>query len=182
MSTLVSSNPVKFRAIIPKPLSVNGMDAEIRDAVIQAAKDMGKDLEAVTRTWKDAKPVIQTEAVLVPAGQAPSTTCHSSYTATAYPKNDGSRGYAKFVWLDLGTAIRYAVMSKGFVPKTRAGQLQSWAGKGKMLFVSKKHPMPGIKPRNFIKALKERWNKPTMFKARMSAALKRARLASGHAV
>ena len=158
------------------------MTAPIRDAAIQAAKDMGKDLEAVTRTWKDEKPRIQTEAKLVPSGTPPYPMFHTSFTASAWPKNDNSKGYWKWVWLDLETKVRYAVMSPNFIPKTRKGQLNSWAGKGKMLFVSKKHPMPGIKARKFSKALRDKWSKPTMFKARMQAALVKARKASGHAI
>lgn len=183
MSTrLTSSNPVAFRVLIPKKLNVSGMTAPIRDAAIQAAKDMGRDLEAVTRTWKDEKPHIQTEARLVPPSTPPYPMFHTGFTASAWPKNDNSKGYWKWIWLDLGTRVRYAVMSNPFIPKTRAGQLQSWAGKGKMLFVSKKHPMPGIKARKFSKALKDKWARPTMFKARMQAAVSKARKASGHAI
>jgi len=186
MTTIVSKNPVTFRAIIPRPLQINSMDAAIRDAAIQAAKDMGKDLDKVIETWKADKPVIMTEAKLVPAGMAPSTKAHSSYTASAWLKDDGSRGYKKFMYLELGTERRFAVMTPGFIPKTRAGQLKSWVGKGKMLVINKNinhgKGLPGIKKREFIKALRERWVKPTMFKARMAAALRKARVVSGHAM
>jgi hypothetical protein len=182
MTRAVSSDPVTFRTLIPKKLNVSGMIAPIRDAAIKAAQDMGKDLEATTRTWKGDKPRIQTEAVLVPAGTPPSTGFHTSFTSAAWVKNDGSMGAKKFMWLDEGTRVRYAVMSKGFIPKTRTGQLNSWAGKGKMLFVSKKHPMPGIKARKFTVALRKKWERPTMFRARMQAAVKRAAKASGHAM
>jgi hypothetical protein len=180
MTTTISNNPVTFRVIIPKPLQKNSMDAAIRDAVIKDAKAMGKDFEAVTRTWKGDRPRIQSEAKLTPAGTAPATGMHTVFTASAWPKNDGSRGYWKWVWLDLGTKVRYAVMSPNFVPKTRPGQLNSWAGKGKMLFVSKKHPMPGIKARKFTKALRVKWEKP--FKQHMQAAVAKARKLSGHAI
>ena len=175
------TNPVTFRVLIPKKLNVNGMSAAIRDAAIQAAKDMVKDFEAVTRTWKGDKPRIQGEAVLTPPGTPPYPMFHTGFTSSAWPKADGSKGYQKWIWLDLGTKVRYAVMTKNFVPKTREGQLNSWAGRGGMLFVSKKHPMPGIKARKFTKALADKWDKPTMFRARMAAAVKKARIASDHA-
>ena len=176
-----SGNPVTFRVLIPKKLNVNGMFAPIRDAAIKAAEDMAKDMKKVANTWKGDKPVIQSEAKLVPSGNGPYPMFHTGFTSSAWPKADGSKGYLKWLWLDAGTKVRYAVMTKNFVPKTRTSQLNSWAGRGGMLFVSKKHPMPGIKARKFTKALRERWEKPTMFRARMAAAVKKARIASDHA-
>jgi hypothetical protein len=182
----VSNNPVTFRALIPKKLNVAGMTACIRDAAIKAALDMGKDLKAVTRTWKGEEPVIMTEAKLTPPGTPPYPNFHTGFTASAWPKNDGSRGYLKWLWLDLGTKVRYAVMSNPFIAKTRAGKLQSWAGKGgRVWMLSKKNkqkPMPGIKPRKFTKALRVKWEKKSMFRARMAAAVKKAAKASGHGV
>lgn len=176
MTSTVSNNPVTMRVIIPKKLNVSGMVAPIRDAVIKAAQDMGKDLSNVTKTWKDERPHIQTEAKMEPPG----AIMHNSFTASAWPRKDGSKGWLKWLWLDEGTKVRYAHMTPGFVPKTRPGQLNSWAGKGKMLFVNKKRPLPGIKARKFTKALREKWAKPTMFKARMAAAVKKAAKESGH--
>jgi hypothetical protein len=91
----VTTGPVTFRVLIPKKLNVSGMIAPIRDAAIKAAQDMGKDLEATTRTWKGDKPRIQTEAVLVPAGTPPSTGFHTSFTSAAWVKQDGSMGARK---------------------------------------------------------------------------------------
>lgn len=153
------------------------MFASIRDACIKDAKEMGKDLEKVTRTWKDEKPEIMTEAKV---GElvGPSPGVPKSFTASAWPKADGSKGYWKYVWLDLGTKVRYAHMTKGFIPKTRSGQLQSWAGKGGMLFVNKKRPLPGIKARHFTVALRKKWEKP--FHDHMKKAVAEAAKASGH--
>jgi hypothetical protein len=178
MTRTISTNPVTFRAIIPKKLNTNGMAAPIRDAVIKDAKAMGADLEKVTKTWQGDVPRIQTEAKLVPPNTPPYPLWHSSFTASAWPRNDNSRGYWKYVWLDLGTKVRYAVMSSPFIAKTRAGQLNSWVGKGKMLNVSKKHPRPGIKARRFTLALRKKWEKP--FRDHIAAAVKAAAKASGH--
>jgi hypothetical protein len=180
MTKTVSNCPVTFRVIIPKPLNINGMAAPIRDAVIKDALAMGKDFEKVTRTWKGDVPRIQTEAKLVPPGAPPATGFHTSFTASAWPREDGSKGYWKWRWLDEGTKVRYAVMSTPFISKTRKGQLQSWVGKGKMLHVSKKHPMPGIEARGFTIALRKKWEQP--FKDHMKAAVAEARRASGHAI
>ena len=51
--------------------------------------------------------------------------------------------------LDKGTRVRYAIMSKDFRAKTQQNFLGSRPGQGGLVFVSRKHPMPGIKARNF---------------------------------
>ena len=178
MTRNYSKNPVGFRALIPKKLNISGMIAPIRDACIKDAKDMGKDLEKVTKTWKSDRPRIQTEAKLVPASVPPSTGFHSSFSASAWAREDNSKGYWKFFWLNGGTRVRYAVMSNPFVAKTTPGLLDSRAGRGKMLFVSKKHPMPGIKARKFTLALRKKWEQP--FHDHIAKAVKDAAKASGH--
>jgi hypothetical protein len=173
MTSTVSNNPVSFKALIPKKLATQGMIDPIRDACIKDAKAMAADLKKVTKTWEGDKPVIESEAKLEPYNVFP-----KAFTIVARPRPDGSKGYWKYVWLDLGTKVRYAVMGSPFVPKTRKGELNSWKGKGGMLFVSKKHPMPGIKARRFTLALRKKWEKP--FKEHIQAALKKAAKASGH--
>jgi len=179
MPRLISNNPVTFRALIPKKLNINGMFAPIRDTCIKDAKAMGKDLENVTKTWKGNKPRIQTEAKLIPSGTPPYPMFHTGFTASAWPKNDGSKGWLKWLWLDLGTKVRYATMTPKFAAKTRTGQLNSWKGKGGLLFVNKKRPRPGIKARKFTKALAKKWT--PKFKKDIQAATAKARKQSGHA-
>ena len=60
-----------------------------------------------------------------------------------------------FGWLDRGTPVRYAIMSPDFVAKTKPGSLRSEAGRGRVIFVSRKHPRPGIQARNFSKRIEE---------------------------
>lgn len=57
----------------------------------------------------------------------------------------------QYKFVDGGTRVRYAVMSKDFKAKTQPDVILSTPGKGKVLFVSKKHPRPGIKARHFTK-------------------------------
>ena len=177
MTSTVSNNPVTFRAIIPKKLNINGMFAPIRDACIKDAKAMGKDLEKITQTWKGDKPKIQTEVKLA------KPDFHGSFTVSAWPRADNSQGYWKYVWLDKGTKVRYAHMTKGFIPKTRYHQLNSWGGKGGMAFVNSKNPKlkrPGIKARQFTATLRKRWDSP--FTEHIKTAVKEAAKASGHSL
>lgn len=55
-----------------------------------------------------------------------------------------------------GTKVRYAIMSANFSPKTRYKTLNSYRGRGKVVHISKKHPMPGIKAREFPQAIDEK--------------------------
>ena len=52
-------------------------------------------------------------------------------------------------WVDRGTRIRYATMSGDWKSKTKPNVISSYAGRGRVLFVSRKRPRPGIEARNF---------------------------------
>lgn len=54
-----------------------------------------------------------------------------------------------FEWVNRGTRVRFATMSKDWKSKTRPGVIASYHGSGRLLFVSRKHPRPGIQARNF---------------------------------
>lgn len=55
----------------------------------------------------------------------------------------------KWIYLDKGTKVRYATMTKNFVPKTKVGVFYSYQGAGKVAYVRKKKPRPGIKARGW---------------------------------
>lgn len=67
----------------------------------------------------------------------------------------GSRRKPIWKYLDEGTAKRYAVMTKGFAAKTRPGYLVSYAGRGRLAYISDK-PRPGIKARGWSYKINER--------------------------
>ena len=62
----------------------------------------------------------------------------------------------RWTWLDQGTKVRYATMQQGFIAKTKVGVMYSYAGKGKVAFVSKKKPMPGIAARGWTQLMVQR--------------------------
>lgn len=185
MTSLVSRNPVTFKSIIPKKLAINNIFGEVRDACIKASKDMKKDLEKVTQTWKGEKPVMEAEAKIgTLIGPFPGFP--KDFTASARPKKNDEMGYKKFLWLDEGTKASYAIMTPNFKPKTKKGQLKSWVGKGGPIMsksgrvVLRKKPGRGIPARKFTLALRKKWEKP--FNTRLEAAMKRAAKASGHSL
>lgn len=56
-----------------------------------------------------------------------------------------------------GTRVRYAIMTKDFISKTNPGMAVSGPGQGRVVFVSRKHPMPGIKAREFEIKIAMKW-------------------------
>jgi hypothetical protein len=64
-----------------------------------------------------------------------------------------------YTYIDKGTRVRYATMSPDFSPKTRSRVIGSTAGKGRMIFVSRNHPRPGIQAREFSVIIQERMQK-----------------------
>jgi hypothetical protein len=52
-------------------------------------------------------------------------------------------------YLNDGTSVRYATMTKNFSPKTKPGRISARAGSGGLHYVSRGRPRPGIKARNW---------------------------------
>lgn len=55
----------------------------------------------------------------------------------------------RYRYLDSGTKVRYATMTKGFVPKTKVGVMYSYQGAGRLAYVNKRKPRPGIQARGW---------------------------------
>ena len=64
-----------------------------------------------------------------------------------------------YFYVNYGTRVRHALMSKDFKPKTRTGYIGSNKGKGGVVFISKKINLPGIVAREFDRVIQEKWQK-----------------------
>lgn len=65
----------------------------------------------------------------------------------------------RWLWLDQGTKVRYAVMTKPFVAKTKVGVLYSYGGTGRLARVmqkKKKNALPGIAARGWSDLITQR--------------------------
>lgn len=67
-----------------------------------------------------------------------------------------TKGVQKWVWLNEGTKVRYAVMTRDFIAKTKPGTFSSGPGKGGKAFMSLTNPRPGIQPRGWTKKGKDK--------------------------
>jgi hypothetical protein len=135
MKTIVTSNSTKIAARYRRmarnmPGIVQGA---LRDLVTQEAIPL---FQATTRSW----------------------TNDPTFTAA-----QTARGWQveidpafPFQWVNKGTRVRYAFMSKDWKSKTKPNVLASFKGRGRVLFISRKRPMPGIQARNFTDIVMKR--------------------------
>lgn len=65
----------------------------------------------------------------------------------------------RYRYLDLGTKVRYATMTKGFRPKTRVGVLYSYAGAGRVAYVNRGKRRKGIKARGWTEKIQAQVDK-----------------------
>lgn len=75
-----------------------------------------------------------------------------------------------FLILNTGTLVRYATMTRNFIPKTTPGSLTSGQGQGGVSYVDRNVPRPGIEAREFDKTLREKHEKN--FKKDIKAAVR----------
>ena len=61
-----------------------------------------------------------------------------------------------YKYIDRGTRVRRALMSRDWRSKTKVNVISSFSGAGKMLFVSRKLSLPGIEARNFSQIILRR--------------------------
>lgn len=164
---------VRFKAIKQK----REFDAKkVKQAIIsemnKVGKEMAKDLREPTQSWSGVKPIIGYEI-------------ESAFQPTLVVKvKSGGLGAKKFGWLNDGTKPHLIVgnplaFQANSRPKTMPGTLRPSSGgsSGAMVFTTVVHH-PGIEPRNFEKALVNKWRKP--FNQRMREAYLRGLAATGH--
>jgi hypothetical protein len=126
--------------VIPaKPLSSRKVRGHILAALMATAKEGEKDLHDIVSTWNH--PVYITKPKVRYAGGNASVWIRV---------NDRI-----FNFLDKGTKIRWALMSRDWVSKTRPGVYKSGTGHGyvRMRGKSMPFPRPGIKARNWTKRM-----------------------------
>ena len=112
-----------------------------------AAKDLANrvhlDFQRTVETWSDPRPKFSKEMEI----RGDQITFQIGTEDKIY------------LFIDKGTRVRYATMTPGFKAKTRPGVLGSGRGNGGVLFISKKHPRPGIEARRFSDTIQEKYDR-----------------------
>lgn len=155
----------KFKAVLPGQFKDDAFRVEILAANRTAGTELVKEFGRTIKTWEGPVPKFEPQTKLT----------DKQATLDVVMTGPGSD---KWMWVNFGTKVRYATMSRDFKAKTQVGVLDSGTGAGRKLFVSRKHPRPGIKARG--------WNKmiAKSFKLRyaqiMQDALNKGAARSGH--
>lgn len=159
---------IAFKGVKPAKMKQDVYRLEFLTGINDMKKDIKADYAKTTETWKGEKPKFDAAASL----QAPGPTL------VVDASGGSEKGVKKWNWLDKGTKVRYATMSPDWRSKTRVRWIGSSTGRGKMLFVNKRKPRPGIKARRWTEELTKRW--VPRFKRRMEQAMRDAARKSGH--
>lgn len=132
---------MKTKVVRPAKFNGAGLTGELVAGVEKLAKDIKKDLQDTTKTWN----------------HQPNFTVD----VTSTPKKieiDATTDDPVYTYIDKGTRVRHALMSRDFQAKTQPASggvthLSSRRGRGRVLVVSRNIVRPGIKARGFIKAI-----------------------------
>ena len=131
-----------IKKIKPAKLDIEPFRRAMLNAVEAEAMIERNELRKTTATWHGDKPTFVSE-VSIKGG---------NLTVITGPAGN-EMGAKKWGWLDQGTRVRYATMSKDWQSKTRVKWFGSGRGRGRMLFVNRKRPRPGIAARGWSEAL-----------------------------
>jgi len=145
---------ISFKAIKPQRLKVDGIRLELLNELRKEGKDHRKSLDKTTSSWSGEKPKM--ESVISLTGK--------DATVISGPTGSGSD---KWLYLDEGTKIRWALMSGDWKSKTKSGTFKSGRGAGRAVIVGKRamqrrgiRPRPGIKARGWSAMLTKQRKKP----------------------
>lgn len=141
----------RFRLIPVKPdlKKLKKLERDITAAIDvgleEEAKVLEKELRKPTRTWSQgSKPSFRTKRIKRRFFRSIAVRT----TSTPY------------VFLAVGTSVRYATMRSGYRRKTRPGSLDAYPGGGGVAFISRRNPRPGIRARDWHKIVAQQRTKP----------------------
>lgn len=145
----------QLKSIKPQRLKVDAIRLELLNELRKEGTATRRELSKAVQTWDDA-PSFET-LISLSGGDAAALTGPVGTDAQVN----------KFVWLDKGTRIRWAVMSKDWRSKTRPGRLNSGPGSGRVVIAGRRAmqarniaPRPGIQARNWTELVAKRRRRP----------------------
>lgn len=156
---------VAYKLIKPAKFNRNAFVNAFKREAEMVADDMRADFEKTTKTWKPQDAPVFEKIIQV-----------GKESVQVFVGTD-SRIYN---YVNNGTSVRYAQMSKDYSPKTKVGVIGSTAGSGRMIRIDTNNPRPGIKARKFDEAIQKLWSK--RFKDCMVKAMQEGVKACGHEV
>lgn len=142
--------------ILAKAIPAKLFDVQaIHDELIKTSNSEGKHVRSLmnitTNTWREP-----------PTFEVKTVEAANSITTMIFPQGTDKRSW-KWVWLEQGTHVRWAVMSGDWISKTKVGRLKGGAGRGRVVLRGKKwmkHPMKGIEARNWRRIIIQMRSRP----------------------
>lgn len=145
----------QVKVIKAKKMNIRQVRRELEKEAKNQAKIVEKKYADTTSTWQGDKPKF--ESII---------EVQNDISILTGPVGSGE-AVNKFVWLDEGTSIRWAVMSNNWRSKTSPGRLRSGRGRGGVVIAGRRamqrrniRPRPGIKARNWTSTLQRQRRRP----------------------
>jgi hypothetical protein len=142
--------PIKPGKIRPDKLRLRLLNAMRKEGTQQR-----RLLRQTVSSWQGAKPDFKTDISLAGGDIAVRT------------EPTGGEGRDKWIWLDQGTRIRWALMSSDWQSKTTPGRLGSGRGRGRAVVVGRRAmqqrriaPRPGIQARKWSEQVQKMRTRP----------------------
>lgn len=160
-----------FKGIKAKKLKQDVINKEIKKALEKEGKDQQKELNKTVQSWSGERPKFESLFEIGGGGASVLTGPTGS-----------DKAVNKFLWLDQGTRVRWALMSSDWQSKTSPGSFSSGRGRGRPVLVGKQAmrrrgiaARPGIAARGWTTELAKRRKTPfqrSMIKAMQTGAKK----------
>lgn len=158
--------PVTFKPILPDKFNSSAFTKAFEIAVKEQTIINDNEYKKTYRTFSHKPTFTQKYKTTATEISGITETSGDGSTENPYP------------FVERGTSVRYATMTSDFSPKTRTRIIGSSRGRGGKLFVSKKHPRPGIKAREFSQEIAKR--QQPKFAKRVKVAMIKGAKESGH--
>lgn len=161
---------ISATAILPAKFDPDAFSREMIKEMSRFNAEINKDFDKTVATW-EGKPKFR-------ATVAVSQDLIEGHVRTVRIFGDKPPELI-YYFINQGTKVRFARMTKDFEPKTRVRVIDSFPGSGGLEAVDPRIPNPGIVGRKFNEAIATKHRARLAF--RLQVALKRGAIASGHA-
>ena len=143
--------PVTLTAVVEgKDLDPQAFAREIRRVLESEANEIDKLYKMFYGTWDGEKPVMPKIVKM---------TGKDAYAEVSTRGHLEEFGNKKLLWIEEGTNVRWAVLSDGWVSKTKPGRVRSGGGRGRVLARGKgktyfrRRGKPGLTARHVSKVI-----------------------------
>jgi hypothetical protein len=148
----------EFKGIKAAVLRTDVIRLELLNALRSEGRAAVREFKKTVATWNEEKPDF--DFLIGLSGSSGGATVVIGATGD-------EKGVKKWTWLNEGTRIRWALMSKDWRSKTTPYVLESGPGMGRVVIrgrmaMLKRHipPQPGIEPREWTRIIAERRKEP----------------------